>query len=90
VSLPFHSRLPRQNYTDKHSVGIGKVGYKIWTVYIAYNCIQLVIAYFIFPETSKLSLEDIDYVFETPGENPVKLSLRIEQVRKEREVAAEQ
>lgn len=62
-------------------VGIGKVGYKIWVVYIAYNSIQLVVSYFVFPETSKLSLEDIDHIFETPGENPVKLSLRMEKER---------
>jgi hypothetical protein len=69
------------------SVGIEKVGYKIWVVYIAYNTIQLGIAYLVFPETSKLSLEDIDYIFETPGEKPVPLSLKIEQARKEREKA---
>ena len=33
------------------SVGISKLGYKIWVVYIAYNCIQLVAAYYLFPET---------------------------------------
>lgn len=69
------------------SVGINKVGYKIWVVYIVYNSIQLVAAYFIFPETSKLSLEDIDYIFETPNEHPVKLSLKIEAARKEKEQA---
>jgi hypothetical protein len=70
------------------SVGISKLGYKIWVVYIVYNSIQLVLVKFLFPETSKLSLEDIDYIFETPGEHPVKLSLRLEKARKEREVAA--
>jgi MFS family permease len=70
------------------SVGISKLGYKIWVVYIVYNSIQLVLVKFLFPETSKLSLEDIDYIFETPGEHPVKLSLRLEKARKEREAAA--
>lgn len=70
-----------QNYGI--SIGIGKVGYKIWTVYIVYNTLQLVVAYFIFPETSGLSLEDIDHIFETPGEQPVKLSLAMEKARKE-------
>lgn len=74
-----------QNYGI--SVGIQKVGYKIWVVYIAYNAIQLVIAYLIFPETSDLSLEDIDYIFETKGEQPVKLSLKIEKARIAREKA---
>lgn len=66
------------------SVGIQKVGYKIWVVYIVYNTLQLIAAYFVFPETSKLSLEEIDTIFETPGSNPVKLSLKIEKAREER------
>lgn len=69
------------------SVGIQKVGYKIWVVYIVYNTLQLIAAYFVFPETSKLSLEEIDTIFETPGSNPVKLSLKIEKAREERERA---
>lgn len=32
------------------SVGISKIEYKIWTVSIAYNCIQLVLSYFSFPK----------------------------------------
>lgn len=67
------------------SVGIQKVGYKIWVVYIVYNTIQLVAAYFVFPETSKLSLEEIDTIFETPGANPVKLSKKISKAKREKE-----
>ncbi|KAJ9422812.1 lactose permease [Fusarium oxysporum] len=59
------------------SVGIQKVGYKIWAVYIAYNLIQLVVAYFIFPETGKLNLEEIDHIFETKNTNPTKLSVKV-------------
>lgn len=66
------------------SVGIDKIGYKIWVVYIAYNCIQLVLSYFVFPETFGLSLEEIDAVFETPGVAPVKMSLDIQKAKKER------
>lgn len=83
------------------SIGISKVGYKIWCVYIVYNMLQLVgkpscplgrllessfliASYFIFPETSKLSLEEIDAVFETPGVAPVKMSLDIQKAKKER------
>lgn len=66
------------------SVGIAKVGYKIWIVYIVYNAIQGVIAYFLFPETSKLSLEEIDAIFETEGTKPVPLSLKIYNARRER------
>ncbi|KAF4175622.1 hypothetical protein CNMCM8694_007341 [Aspergillus lentulus] len=68
-------------------VGIQKLGYKIWVVYIVYNCIQLVLSYFVFPETSGLSLEEIDAVFETPGVGPVKMSLDIQKAKKERAAA---
>jgi MFS family permease len=66
------------------SVGISKLGYKIWCVYIIYNTVQLGLSYLVFPETSKLSLEEIDSVFETPGVRPVKMSLNIEKAKKER------
>ncbi|KAI8721703.1 MFS domain-containing protein [Fusarium sp. LHS14.1] len=59
------------------SVGIQKIGYKIWAVYIVYNFVQLIIAYFVFPETAKLNLEEIDHIFETKGANPVKLSVKV-------------
>lgn len=68
-------------------VGIAKVGYKIWVVYIAYNTVQLILSYFIFPETSGLSLEEIDSVFETPGVAPVKMSLDIKKAKRERAAA---
>ena len=74
------------------SIGLEKLGYKIWVVFIAYNCIQLVLAWFIFPETSGLSLEEIDNVFETPGVHPVKMSLdiynaKLEKAKLERQAA---
>lgn len=45
---------------------------------------SLVAAYFVFPETGKLSLEEIDAVFETPGVAPVKMSLDIQKAKKEK------
>ena len=74
------------------SIGLQKLGYKIWVVFIVYNCIQLVLAWFIFPETSGLSLEEIDNVFETPGVHPVKMSLdiynaKLEKAKLERQAA---
>ncbi|RAL64150.1 hypothetical protein DID88_002043 [Monilinia fructigena] len=71
-----------QNYGI--SVGIQKIGYKIWVVYVGYNLIQLALSYFVFPETSELTLEEIDTVFETPGVRPVKMSLDIQKAKKER------
>lgn len=65
-------------------VGLQKIGYKIWCVYIVYNTIQLMLSYFIFPETYGLSLEEIDAVFETPGVRPIKMSLDIQKAKKEK------
>ncbi len=65
-------------------VGISKIGYKIWAVYVVYNLCQLVASYFIFPETYALSLEEIDAVFETPGIAPVKMSLDIQKAKNEK------
>ncbi|KAF7531573.1 hypothetical protein G7054_g8724 [Neopestalotiopsis clavispora] len=65
------------------ALGISQLGYKIWAVYIGYNCVQLVASYFIFPETSQLSLEEIDSIFETKHTNPVKLSLTISKAKRE-------
>lgn len=70
-----------QNYGI--AVGFERIGYKLWVVYIVYNTIQLVLSYFCFPETSALSLEEIDAVFETPGVKPVKMSLDIKKAQKE-------
>lgn len=66
------------------SVGLNRVGYKIWVVFIVYNTLQLIAAYFIFPETSRLSLEEIDTIFETPGANPVALSKKISRAKTEK------
>ena len=66
------------------SVGIAKVGYKIWVVYIVYNSVQLVLSWLFFPETSGLSLEEINTVFETPGIHPVRMSLDIQKAKKAR------
>ncbi|KAH6683582.1 general substrate transporter [Plectosphaerella plurivora] len=59
------------------SIGISKIGYKIWAVYICFNFAMLIISYLIFPETGKLSLEEIDKIFETPNAPPIKLSVKI-------------
>lgn len=53
-------------------------------VYIAYNVVQLIASYFVFPETRGLTLEEIDDVFQTPGVQPVKMSLDIQKAKKER------
>ncbi|CAD0113338.1 unnamed protein product [Aureobasidium uvarum] len=77
-----------QNYGI--AVDIDKLGYKIWAVYVVYNTLQLIASYFVFPETYGLSLEEIDVVFETPGVNPVKISLNIQKAKKRRAVLEEE
>ncbi|KKK18080.1 MFS sugar transporter protein [Aspergillus ochraceoroseus] len=69
------------------SIGIDKLGYKIWVVYIVYNSVQLALSYFVFPETYGLSLEEIDAVFETPGVSPVKMSKDIYKAKRQMEEA---
>ena len=71
-----------QNYGI--SIGIQKLGYKIWAVYVGYNLIQLVASYFVFPETHGLTLEEVDAVFETKGVNPVKMSKTMQKAKKEK------
>lgn len=77
-----------QNYGI--AVGISKLGYKIWAVYVVYNTLQLIASYFVFPETFGLSLEEIDVVFETKGADPVKISLDIQKAKKQRAVLENQ
>ncbi|KAG9660734.1 MFS general substrate transporter, partial [Aureobasidium melanogenum] len=72
------------------AVGINKLGYKIWAVYVAYNTLQLIASYFVFPETYGLSLEEIDVVFETPGVNPVRISLDIQKAKRQRAMLEEE
>ncbi|KAF9875385.1 hypothetical protein CkaCkLH20_07205 [Colletotrichum karsti] len=65
-------------------IGVEKLGYKIWAVYIVYNFVQIFISYYIFPETSRLTLEEIDNIFETAGTQPVKLSIKIADAKREK------
>ncbi|TDZ61864.1 Lactose permease [Colletotrichum sidae] len=66
-------------------IGVGKIGYKIWAVYIVYNFLQVIASYYVFPETSKLNLEEIDSIFETSGTKPVKLSIKIADAKRAKE-----
>ena len=49
--------------------------------YIAYNTVQLILSYLVFPETSILSPEEIDAILETPRVAPVKMLLDIQNVK---------
>lgn len=56
------------------SVGIEKIGWKLYLVYIVWICVEIAIIYFFFVETAGKTLEELKEVFE--AKNPVKASTR--------------
>ena len=56
------------------SVGIEKIKWKLYLVFIAWICIELVVIYFFFVETAGKTLEELKEIFEAP--NPRNASLK--------------
>ncbi|KAM0326602.1 hypothetical protein ACHAQA_006471 [Verticillium albo-atrum] len=56
------------------SVGMEKIGWKLYIVYIVWICIEMVIIFFFFVETAGKTLEELKVVFEAP--NPRKESTK--------------
>jgi MFS family permease len=56
------------------SVGIEKIGWKLYLVYIGWICIEMVIIYFFFVETAGRTLEELTDIFE--AQNPKQASLK--------------
>ncbi|KAF7187564.1 Lactose permease [Pseudocercospora fuligena] len=56
------------------SVGIAKIGWKLYLVYIGWICVELAVVYFFFVETAGKTLEELKSIFEAP--NPRKASTR--------------
>jgi len=56
------------------SIGIAKIGWKLYLVYIAWICIELVTIYFFFVETAGKTLEEMKEIFDAP--NPRKASTK--------------
>ncbi|KXT11191.1 hypothetical protein AC579_830 [Pseudocercospora musae] len=56
------------------SVGIAKIGWKLYLVYIGWICVELAVIYFFFVETAGKTLEELKSIFEAP--NPRKASTR--------------
>jgi len=54
------------------SVGIAKIGWKLYLVYIVWIVVELVVIYFFFVETAGKTLEEMNEIFEAP--NPRKFS----------------
>jgi len=56
------------------SVGIAKIGWKLYLVYIVWICVELVVVYFFFVETKGKTLEELSEVFN--AKNPRKASTK--------------
>lgn len=56
------------------SVGIEKIGWKLYLVYIAWIIVEMVIIYFFFVETAGKTLEELKEIFDAP--NPRNASLK--------------
>jgi len=56
------------------SVGIAKIGWKLYVVYIVWICIEIITIYFFFVETAGKTLEEMRSVFE--ADNPRKESTK--------------
>ncbi|KAJ4331116.1 hypothetical protein N0V95_009943 [Ascochyta clinopodiicola] len=56
------------------SVGMEKIGWKLYLVYIGWICVELAFIYLFFVETAGKTLEELKGIFEAP--NPRKASLK--------------
>ena len=56
------------------SVGIAKIGWKLYLVFIGWICVEIVLIFFFFVETKGRSLEELGEIFE--AKNPRKASTR--------------
>ncbi|KAF1993784.1 general substrate transporter [Amniculicola lignicola CBS 123094] len=56
------------------AVGMEKIGWKLYLVYIGWICVELVTIYFFFVETAGKTLEELKEIFDAP--NPRKASTR--------------
>ncbi|PNS14784.1 High-affinity glucose transporter [Sphaceloma murrayae] len=60
------------------AVGIEKIGWRLYVVYIVWICVEIVTIYFFFVETAGHTLEELKHIFE--AKNPVKESLKKQRV----------
>ncbi|KAF3074787.1 Lactose permease [Trichoderma lentiforme] len=60
---------------------LAKIEWKTYFMFIAVDLVFLYLTWQFFPEFRFLSLEEIDYVFETPGVHPVKMSKRLQKAK---------
>lgn len=55
------------------SVGIEKIGWKLYLVYIGWIVVEMLVIFFFFVETAGKTLEELSVIFS--AKNPVKKSL---------------
>ncbi|KAH7176950.1 general substrate transporter [Dactylonectria macrodidyma] len=58
-----------------------RITWKIYFMFIGTNIICMALTWKFFPEFRFLSLEEIDYIFESPEVHPVKMSKRLQKTR---------
>ncbi|KAF2033740.1 lactose permease [Setomelanomma holmii] len=56
------------------SVGIEKIGWKLYPVYIVWICVEIAVIYWFFVETAGKTLEELKEIFDAP--NPRNASLK--------------
>jgi nitrate/nitrite transporter NarK len=59
-------------------ISLKQIGWKTYIVFTVWDAVQFVVFYFLLPETSKRTLEELDVIFE--AKNPVKESLAVRKV----------
>ena len=61
VQLPYLANAFNQFVNP---IALAAITWKYYAVYIAIDCVYVVVIYFFFPETKKLSIEEISVVFD--------------------------
>lgn len=62
---------------------INRLQWKAYLIFMITNLLFVPLIYFCYPETAMLSLEEMDELYTTRGESPIKISKRI---RKEKQM----
>ncbi|ODM16298.1 hypothetical protein SI65_08297 [Aspergillus cristatus] len=62
---------------------INRLQWKAYLIFMCTNFAFVPLIYFFYPETAKMTLEEIDYLFTNPDKGPVKLSKEIAKERPE-------
>jgi len=61
---------------------INRLQWKAYLIFMCTNFAFVPLIYFFYPETAKMTLEEIDYLFTNPDKGPVKLSKEITKERR--------